>query len=45
LNFHPLVQAESTGIHPQDLLAFVRSFNRQPIIADPEANVSSQVEQ
>jgi Ala-tRNA(Pro) deacylase len=44
LNFHPLVQTESTGIHPQDLLAFVRSCNRQPIVTDLEANVSSEAE-
>ncbi len=38
LNFHPLVQTESMGIHPHDLLAFIRSCNREPIVAELEAD-------
>ena len=34
LNFHPLVQTQSMGIHPQDLLTFIRSCNREPIVTD-----------
>ena len=32
LNFHPLVNTESTGIRPDDLLAFIRSCGREPVI-------------
>jgi Ala-tRNA(Pro) deacylase len=31
LNFHPLVQTQSMGIHPRDLLSFIRSCDREPI--------------
>lgn len=34
LNFHPLVHTESLGIAPQELLAFVRSCDREPVILD-----------
>jgi Ala-tRNA(Pro) deacylase len=40
LNFHPLVQTESTGIHPGALLAFIRSCDRQPLVVDLEASTS-----
>jgi len=34
LNFHPLVNTESTGLSPRELLAFVASCGRKPIIVD-----------
>ncbi|HQY27629.1 MAG TPA: YbaK/EbsC family protein [Burkholderiaceae bacterium] len=34
LNFHPLVNTESTGLSPRELLAFVASCGREPIIVD-----------
>jgi Ala-tRNA(Pro) deacylase len=36
LNFHPLVQTESTGIRPTALLAFIRSCGREPVVVDLE---------
>ena len=32
VNFHPLVNTESTGLRPMDLLAFVRSCGREPML-------------
>lgn len=32
LNFHPLVNTESTGIHPADLLKFIRALGHEPIM-------------
>jgi Ala-tRNA(Pro) deacylase len=32
LNFHPLVNTESTGVHPDDLLKFIRATGREPIM-------------
>lgn len=37
LNFHPLVQTESMGISPADLLRFIRSCGREPVVADLDA--------
>jgi Ala-tRNA(Pro) deacylase len=37
LNFHPLVQTQSMGIHPRDLLSFIRSCGRKSIVVDLEA--------
>ncbi len=34
LNFHPLVNTESTGITPHELLAFVASCGRDPLVVD-----------
>jgi Ala-tRNA(Pro) deacylase len=34
LNFHPLVNTESTGLSPDNLLAFVRSCTREPVVVD-----------
>ncbi|MFO1300766.1 MAG: prolyl-tRNA synthetase associated domain-containing protein [Burkholderiaceae bacterium] len=34
LNFHPLVNTESTGIAPRDLLAFIASCGREPLIVE-----------
>jgi Ala-tRNA(Pro) deacylase len=32
INVHPLVNTESTGLRPADLLAFIRSCAREPIL-------------
>lgn len=32
LNFHPLVQVESTGISPQGLIDFIRACGHEPLI-------------
>lgn len=37
VNFHPLVNTESTGLRPADLLAFIRSCGREPMIVDLDA--------
>lgn len=37
INFHPLVNTESIGLRPEDLLAFIRSCNREPMIVDLRA--------
>lgn len=34
INFHPLVNTESIGLNPEELLAFVRSCDREPILVD-----------
>ncbi len=34
VNFHPLVDEDSTGLRPDDLLTFVRSCGREPLIVD-----------
>jgi Ala-tRNA(Pro) deacylase len=38
VNFHPLVNTRSTGLHPTDLLAFIRSCEREPVIVDFDVN-------
>lgn len=37
INFHPLINTESTGLRPADLLAFIRSCDREPLLIDFEA--------
>ena len=32
LNFHPLVNTQSTGIRPADLIAFIRAHGREPLV-------------
>lgn len=32
LNFHPLVNTQSTGIRPADLIAFIRAHAREPLV-------------
>ncbi len=32
LNFHPLLNTESTGLRPEDLLVLIRSTGREPVI-------------
>jgi Ala-tRNA(Pro) deacylase len=34
VNFHPLVNTESTGLSPRDLLAFIRSCGREALVVD-----------
>ena len=37
LNFHPLVNTESTGLAPGDLIGFIRSCGHEPLIVDFDA--------
>lgn len=37
LNFHPLVNTESTGLSPAELFAFIRSCSREPLVIDFES--------
>ena len=37
VNFHPLVPGESVGLHPDELVAYVRSCGREPLILDLES--------
>jgi len=41
LNFHPLVQTQSVGLHPDELLRFIRSCGREPLIVDFEPSGQS----
>lgn len=34
LNFHPLINTESTGINPDDLMVFIASCGREALITD-----------
>lgn len=34
LNFHPLINTESVGLRPNELVDFVRSCDREPMIVD-----------
>lgn len=34
LNFHPLIQTASTGIRPEDLVAFMRACGHEPLIVE-----------
>ncbi len=44
LNFHPLVNTESTGIAPQALLDFIASCGHAPLIADFDAMALADAE-
>lgn len=37
VNFHPLINTESTGLGPSELLAFIRSCGREPMLIDFDA--------
>jgi Ala-tRNA(Pro) deacylase len=37
INVHPLINSESTGLHPDDLLTFIRSCGREPVLATFDA--------
>lgn len=46
VNFHPLVNTRSTGVHPDDLVRFIRSCGREPLIIDfDDVAVNSSTEQ
>ncbi|MGK9250254.1 hypothetical protein KXR95_01755 [Paenibacillus humicus] len=32
INFHPLINTESTGLHPEELLTFIRSCGHEPVL-------------
>ena len=34
INFHPLINTESTGLHPNELLLFIRSCGWEPMLID-----------
>ncbi len=34
VNFHPLVNTESTGLHPQELVKFIQSCGHEPVLID-----------
>lgn len=34
VNFHPLINTESTGVRPSELLTFIRSCGREPMLID-----------
>jgi Ala-tRNA(Pro) deacylase len=34
VNFHPLVNTESTGLRPADLLAFIQSCGREALVVE-----------
>lgn len=36
INYHPLINTESTGLHPGELLSFIRSCDREPVLVDFE---------
>lgn len=40
LNFHPLVNTESVGLHPSGLLALIRSCGREPLLIDFDAEAA-----
>lgn len=39
INFHPLNNTESTGLSPADLLTFIRSCGREPVLIEFEADM------
>ena len=41
LNFHPLIQTKSMGLRPDELVAFVRSCGREPMIVDLDRSGSA----
>jgi Ala-tRNA(Pro) deacylase len=41
VNFHPLINTESTGLRPLDLLNFIRSCGREPVLIDFESEEES----
>lgn len=40
VNFHPLNNTESTGLHPAELLGFIRSTGREPVLVDFDEDLS-----
>jgi Ala-tRNA(Pro) deacylase len=45
VNFHPLVNTESTGLSPAELVSFVKSCGREPLVVDlgPNGRSSSSL--
>jgi len=41
VNFHPLINTESTGLSPDELLSFIRSCGREPMVVDLGPSPSS----
>ncbi|OJY01586.1 MAG: hypothetical protein BGP07_12820 [Rhizobiales bacterium 63-22] len=41
VNFHPLINTESIGLKPYELLAFIRSCDREPMLVDFNASIAS----
>lgn len=41
VNVHPLINTESTGLHPDELLRFVRSCGREPLLLDFAADAGA----
>lgn len=39
INFHPLINTESVGLHPQDFLKFLRSCGHEPLFVDFDADI------
>jgi Ala-tRNA(Pro) deacylase len=37
VNFHPLVQTQSIGLRPEQLLAFLDACNHTPVLLSPHA--------
>lgn len=42
INFHPLISTESIGLTPHELLAFIRSCDREPMLVNFTAPVPSE---
>ncbi|MDO8874754.1 MAG: prolyl-tRNA synthetase associated domain-containing protein [Pseudolabrys sp.] len=42
VNFHPLVNDESLGLKPQDLVRFIRACGREPMLVDFAATLPSE---
>jgi len=43
VNFHPLINTESIGLHPNDLLIFIRSCGREPLLLDFDEEARASV--
>jgi Ala-tRNA(Pro) deacylase len=41
VNFHPLANTESTGLSPDELLSFIRSCGRDPLVVELERGVET----
>ena len=42
VNFHPLVQTGSTGIAPDDLAAFLKAVDHEPVIVDFDIAIETE---
>ncbi len=41
VNFHPLINTESTGLHPQELVKFIQSCEHEPVLVDFDADTNN----